>query len=334
VSAATPVARPCGLLRTAQGQRIALGVLTCLTFAPAGAQTYPTKPIRAVTDAAGGGNDFTARMVSPVAAELGQPWVVDNRGGAGGLISAEIVAKAAPDGYTLLIHASNIWTIPLLQRDPPYEFSRTFAPVVWVSRAPNTLVVHPSVAATSVQELIDLARAQPGRLNYGSGGNAATTHIAAELFKSMAKVDIVRVQYKGTGPAINDLLGGRLQLMFTTASAAAPHIKSGRLRALAVTSAEPSPLAPGLPTVAASGLPGYESGSIYGVFAPVRTPPAIIERLNRAIVKVVTAPGAKERFLASGLEAVGSTPAEFAAVIKRDVARLTKVVAEAGLKEP
>ncbi len=313
---------------------LALGALCLLPWSAIAAQDFPNKPIRAVTDAAGGGNDFTARMLSPVAAQLGQPWVIDNRGGAGGLIAAEIAAKAAPDGYTLLIHASNIWTIPLLERKPPYDFARTFAPVAWVSRAPNTLVVHPSVNATTVQELIDLTRAQPGRLNYGSGGNAATTHIAAELFKSMAKVDIVRVQYKGTGPAMNDLLAGRVQLMFTTASAAAPHIKSGRLRALAVTSAEPSPLAPGLPTVAASGLPGYESGSIYGVFAPARTPAAIIERLNRAIVAVVTTPTARERFLASGLEVVGSTPAEFAAVIARDVARLTKVVAEAGLREP
>lgn len=310
---------------------LALGALVVL---PATGQGYPVKPIRAVTDQVGGGNDFTARMISQeIVGHLGQPWIVDNRGGAGGLIAAGIVAKAVPDGYTLLVHASNIWTIPLLRRDTPYEFDRTFAPVIWVSRAPNTLVVHPSLPVKSVQELIELARAQPGKLAYASGGTGATTHLAAELFKAMAKVDILRVVYKGTGPAMTDLLGGRVHVMFSTASAAAPHIKAGRLRALAVTSATPSPLAPGLPTVAASGLPGYESGSIYGVFAPARTPQTIIRQLNRAIVAALNPAEVKERFLNSGLEVVGSTPEQFAEIIRADAARMGKVIEEAGLRE-
>jgi len=209
---------------------------------------------------------------------------------------------------------------------------RDFAPITWIARSPNIVVVHPSLPVTSVPELIELARAQPGRLSYASGGAGATTHLAAELFKSMAKVDILQVAYKGNGPALIDLAGGRVQVMFATASSVAPYLKPGRLRAIAVTSGEPSVLAPGLPTVASAGLPGYESGSIYGVFAPARTPEPIIRQLNAAILAVLATAPVKDRFLASGVETVGSTPERFAEVIRADVDRMSKVIKEAGIR--
>ena len=298
------------------------------------AQTYPVKPLRIVTAEAGGGNDFAARTIGlAVTPRLGQPWIVDNRGGAGGAIAAEIVAKAPADGYTLLVYASNIWLIPLLRKNVPYDAIKDFAPITWALRSPNTVVVHPSVAVTSVHDLIALAKSKPGELSYGSGGTGSSTHLAVELFKAMAKVDLLRVPYKGNGPALNDLMGGRLQLMFATAGSVSPHVKAGRLRAIAVTSAEPSALAPGLPTVAASGLPGYESISIYGVFAPARTPDAIVTRLNQAIVGALNTPEVRERFFNSGVETVGSTPAQFAATIRADVARMRKVIVDAGIRE-
>jgi tripartite-type tricarboxylate transporter receptor subunit TctC len=306
--------------------------LGSLAVRSASAPAYPVKPIRIVTAEPGGGNDFAARTLGQaVGPHLGQQWVVDNRGGAGGMIAADIVAKAAPDGYTLLVYASNIWIIPLLRRDVPYTMN-DLAPVSWVARSPNILVVHPSIAVHSVQELIQHARTYPGKLSYASGGAGSTTHLAAELFKSMAKLDIVWVPYKGNSPALIDLAAGRVQLMFGTASSVAPYVKSGRLKAIAVTSTEPSVLAPGLPTVAAAGLPGYESGSIYGVFAPARTPRGIVDRLNAAIVAMLQTPAVKDRFLASGVETVGSTPERFAEVIRTDTARMSKVIKDAGIR--
>ena len=300
----------------------------------AAAQSYPTKPIRVVTSEPGGGNDFTARTIGQaIAGRLGQPWIVDNRGGAGGAIAAEIVARAPPDGYTLLVYASNIWMIPLLRSNVPYDVLRDFAPITWAARSPNTVVVHPSLPVKSIKELIALAKARPGQLSYGSGGTGATSHLSAELFKSMAKVDILRVPYQANAPALNDLLGGQTQLMFSTASSVTPLVKAGRLRALAVTSAEPSPLAPGLPTVASAGLPGYESISIYGVFAPAKTPDAIVRQLNQAIVAVLSQPEVRERFFNVGVETVGSTPEQFAAVIRADIARMAKVIKDAGIRE-
>jgi tripartite-type tricarboxylate transporter receptor subunit TctC len=303
-----------------------------MPIADASAQSYPVRPIRVITAEPGGGNDFAARTIGQaISPRLGQQWVVDNRGGAGGMIAAEIAAKAAPDGYTLLVYASNIWIIPLLRRDISYSM-RDFAPITWIARSPNILVVHPSLPVHSVAELVELARSQPGRLSYASGGAGATTHLAAELFKSMAKVDIVQVAYKGNGPALIDLAGGRVHVMFATASSVAPYLKSGRLRAIAVTSIEPSVLAPGLPTVASAGLVGYESGSIYGVFAPARTPEAIVRQLNAAIVAVLNTQPVRDRFLASGVETVGSTPERFAEVIRADVERMSTVIKEAGIR--
>ncbi|MSP96620.1 MAG: tripartite tricarboxylate transporter substrate binding protein [Betaproteobacteria bacterium] len=303
-----------------------------LTGAGAWAQSYPVKPMRVVTAEPGGGNDLVARMIGQaITPRLGQQWIIDNRGGAGGLIAIEIAAKAPADGYTLLVYAGNVWTIPLLRKNVPYQV-KDFAPITWAARSPSTLVVHPSVPVHSVRDLIGLAKARPGQLSYGSGGIGTSTHLAAELFKSMAKVDILWVPYKGNGPAMNDLISGQVQLMFGTAGTVAPHIKSGRVRAIAVTSAEPSILAPGLPTVATSGLPGYESISIYGVFAPAGTPEAIIWQLNRAIVAVLNMPEIRERFFNVGMEAVGSTPEQFGAAIRADTARLLKVIDETGIR--
>lgn len=305
-----------------------------LSLSKGSGQAYPTKPIRIVTAEAGGGNDFAARaIVRGIADSMGQQLIVDNRGGAGGIIAAEIVARAAPDGYTLLVYASNIWIIPLLKKNVPYDMAKDFAPITWAARSPSTLVVHPSLPVKSVKDLIAIAKAKPGQLNYGSGGSGATTHLAAELFKSMAKVNIVRVTYRGNAPALNDLIAGQIQVMFATAGTVAPHIGSGRLRALAVTSAQPTALSPGLPTVASSGLPGYESLSIYGVFAPSKTPTAIIQQLNREMVRVLHRADVKEQFFNAGVETVGSSPEAFAAAIKSDVARMAKVINEAGIRE-
>jgi tripartite-type tricarboxylate transporter receptor subunit TctC len=298
----------------------------------ASAQTYPVKPLRVITAEPGGGNDFTARVIGQaIAPKLGQPWIVDNRGGAGGAIAAEAAARAPPDGYTLLVYAGNVWTMPLLRKNLRYEV-KEFAPVTWAARSPSTLVVHPSLPVRTVRDLIALAKERPGQLSYGSGGVGASTHLAAELFKSMAKVDILWVPYKGNGPAMNDLIAGQVQLMFGTAGTVTPHVSSGRVRAIAVTSAEPSVLAPGLPTIAASGLPGYESISIYGVYVPAGTPEAIIRQLNLAIASVLHTPEVRERFLNVGMEVVGSTPEQFATAMKADEARLRKVITEAGIR--
>jgi len=209
--------------------------MVCAQPASAGpALAYPTKPVRITTAEAGGGNDLAARMIAPgLTASLGQPVVVENRGGAGGAIAAEYVAKAPPDGYTLLLYASNVWLIPFLQSNVRYDPVRDFLPISLLTTSPLILVVHPSLPANSVKELIALARARPGALNYGSGGTGSQTHLSAELFKSMAAVNIVRVSYKGNGPALTDVLSGQLQVMFVTTDTVAPHRQSGRLRALA-----------------------------------------------------------------------------------------------------
>ena len=311
-----------------------ISLLFCAALLAAPAHGYPTRPIRLVTAEAGGGNDFAARViVQGLGGSLGQQMVVDNRGGAGGQIAVEIVAKSQPDGYTLLLYANNIWLIPLLRSNVPYDAVRDFAPITWVARSPSTVVVHPSLPVNSVQELIAYAKARPGELNYGSGGTGSTTHLSVELFKAMTGVNIVRIPFKGNGPALNALVGGQLQVMFATAGSVAPHIKSGRLKALAVTSAQPSSLTPGLPTVAAAGLPGYESISIYGLYAPAKTPAAIVKRLNGAIVQVLGRADARERFLTSGVEVVGSSPEQLAAVMKAEIARMDKVIKDAGIRE-
>jgi len=311
---------------------LALGVIAGAMAASG--QDYPRKPIRLVTAEPGGGNDFAARLiVQGIGSSLGQPMIVDNRGGAGGIIAADIAAKAQPDGYTLLLYANNIWIIPLLRSNTPFDVIRDFAPITWAAKSPNIMVVHPALPVKSVEDLIAHARARPGELNYGSGGTGSSTHLAVELLKSMARVNIVRVPFKGNAPALNALFAGEVHVMIATAGTVAPHLKSGRLRALAVTSAQPSPLAPGLPTMAASGLPGYESIQIYGVFAPGRTSSVIVKRLHDEIVRVLGRADVKEKFLAAGVEPVGSTPQQLAATIRSEIARMSKVIKDAGIRE-
>ena len=292
------------------------------------AQNYPNKPIRFVTGAPGGGGDFVARLMAQgLTGPLGQPVIVDNRGN----IPGEIVAQALPDGYTLLVDSSSFLIGPLLQK-MPYDAVKDFSPISWVVMSLNILVVHPSVPANSVKELIALAKAKPGQLNYGSGGAGSSTHLAAELFKSMAGIDIVRIPYKGAGPAMTALIAGEVQMVLGSAGSVTPLMKSGKLKALAVTSAQPSALFPGLPTMAATGVPGYESVAIHGIFAPVKTPASIIRILNEEVVRVVNTADVKEKFFKAGLETVGSSPEQFAAAIKSDLARMSKVIKEAGIK--
>jgi len=303
-----------------------------LAAGQAAAQSYPTRPIRIVTAEAGGGSDFVTRIIaqgmSPV---LGKPVIVDNRGG--GVIAGEIVARAPADGYTLLYYGSTLWLLPLMRKDVPYDTMKDFVPVIQGVSTPTVLVVHPGVPANSVKELIALARAQPGKLNYASAAVGTGTHVSAELFKYMAKINIVRVPYKGTGTALNDLLGGQVQMMFPVAASVALHVKSGKLRGLAVTSAKPSPAFPDLPTVAAAGVPGYEAVQFSGMFAPTRTPRAIVELINRESAKVLKSPEVRERLSNTGVDVVAGTPEQFGTNIRREVDRVGKVFRAAGIKE-
>ena len=306
----------------------AVGVLV-LSASFACAQDYPNRPIRAVTAAVGGGIDFTARLVAHgLTASLGQQVIVDNRGGTN--VAPQTVAKATPDGYTILVHNNTVWIAPLLDK-VPYDYEQELAPISLTSRSPNILVVHPSLPVNSVRELIVLGKARPGEINYASGPIGASNHLAAELFKALAGVNLVRIGYKGGGPALNDLISGQVPVMFATTGSVTAHVKSGKLRGLAVTSAEPSALAPGLPTIAASGVPGYVSEAIYGMFAPAKTPVSIINRLHQETARFLGMPETKQRFFNSGVEVVGSSPQEFAAVIKSEANRLGKVIKSAGI---
>lgn len=293
------------------------------------AQTFPVKPIRIVTAEVGGGNDYAARVVAQGLSAMGQPVVVDNR--PSGVIPGSIVSKAPADGYTLLAYGIALWVGPLLQDDVPYDPVKDFTPVTLVANSPGVLVVYPGLPVKTAAELIALAKAKPGYLNYASTSTGSPPHLAAELFKFMAGVDMVRINYKGMGPGLIDLASGQVHLAFGTASSATPYIKSGRLRALAVTSAKPTPVFPGLPTLSST-LPGYEAGSTYGVFVPARTPVAIVNRLNREIVQHLHTAEVKERFLNVGVEVIGSTPAGLAAAVKSDRERLGKMIKVAGIR--
>jgi len=295
----------------------------------ASAQNFPAKPIRVVTAEVGGGNDFAARVVAQGLGGLGQAVVVDNR--PSGVIPGSIVSKAPPDGYTLLAYGVSLWVAPLLQDDIPYDPVRDFAPVTLVANSPGVLIVYPGLPVKSAGELIAFAKAKPGYLNYASTSTGSPPHLAAELFKFMAGVDIVRILYKGMGPAVIDLMSGQVHVAFGTASSATPHIKSGKLRALAVTSARPTAVFPGLPTLAST-LPGYDAGSTYGVFAPAKTPASIVNRLNKEIVRHLQTAEVKERFLNVGVDTVGSSPTELAAAVKSDRERLGKMIKDAGIK--
>ena len=295
----------------------------------ASAQAYPTKPVRIIVTGVGSGGDFAARLIAQgVTATLGQALIVDNRGS--GNLPAEIVAKAAPDGYTLCLSAAPLWITPFL-RKTAYDPLRDFAPVTLAISSPNILVVHPALPVKSVRDLIALIRAKPGALNYATSGIGASSFLAAELFKSMLRADMVRVNYKSGGLALTELISGQVQLMFANAGSVATHLQSGRLKALAVTSAKPSALMPGLPTIAAGGLPGYELVSVQGIFAPAGTPEAVITRLNREFIPFLRRADTREKFFAAGVEVIGGTPEELAATLKSEMARLGKVIQATGI---
>jgi tripartite-type tricarboxylate transporter receptor subunit TctC len=299
------------------------------------AQVYPDKPIRVIVPVpAGGTPDVVARMVSPgLSSLLGQQLVIDNRGGAGGLIGAELAAKAVADGYTLFFSSpGSLVILPYLQKHVNYDTLRDFAPVSLVAIGPFLLITHPSVPAKTVKELLALAKAAPGKLNYASAGNGAANHLAMELFKSMAGVDITHVPYKGAPQAVTDLIGGSVNLMFNSIPPVIQHIKSGRLRLLGVSTAKRSPQLPDVPTVSEAGVPGYECITWFGLLAPAKTPSAILARLHRDIVKVVHAPEIKAQLEVQGYDAVGGSPAEFTAFIRAESEKYAKVVKLSGAK--
>ena len=302
-----------------------------LVVGSAAAQDFPSKPVRFVTSEAGGNPDIMARLLgqglSPV---FNQPVVVENK--AGGVIAGDTVAKSPPDGHTLLFYGDTLWLLPLMRKQVPYDPHRDFLPVTLAARAVNVLVVHPSLPVKSVQDLITFARARPKQLNYSSAALGTTIHLAAEVFNSMAKTEIVRVGYRGGTSAVSAVATGEVQVMFANV-AAQPFIKSGRLRPLGVTSANRSSVFPELPTIAEAGLPGFDVVSSFGIFTPAKTPDAIVTRLNREIVQILQRPATKERLGSVGLDIVASTPADLATMMKNSVERMGKVIREAGIEE-
>jgi len=303
-------------------------------FDGAWAQEFPNKPVRIVTSGVGGGNDFAARLIATgITPALGQQVIVENRPGASGIIAAQAVSAAPPDGHTLLLYTGSIWTLPLLRNNVPFDPVADFSPITLAVSSPNILVLHPALPIKSVRELIALAKYRPGELNSAGGESGSTTHLAAVLFDAMASVEIVRIPYKSGATRIADLIGGHVQMMFATAGSVSPHVRSGKLKALAVTSAKPSRLVPGVPTVAASGLPGYEAISVIALFAPARTPPAIIDRLNQVCVALLNTRKAQEQFAMGWVETVASSPAQAAAYIKADMAKWGRLIKDAGIRE-
>jgi tripartite-type tricarboxylate transporter receptor subunit TctC len=308
----------------------ALGAMVLGAGAACG-QEYPNRIIKIVTAAAGGGSDFIARIIAQgIAGPLGQQIIIENRGT--GVLAGEAAVKAPADGYTLTVQGGAFWIGPLL-RKTSYDPVRDFSPISLIVREVNILAVNPAVPVQSVQDLIIYAKANPGKLNYSSPGVGSTTHLASELLKAMAGVNIVHVPYQGNQPAISAMMGGEVQMAIFDAGLIAPQVKAGRLRALAVTSLEPSALAPGLPTMAASGLPGYESIGMTGIFAVgEKTPKPIIMRLNQEILRYLGKPEIKEQFLKSGVEMVGSTPEQFAEAIRSDIAKMGKLIRDIDLR--
>ena len=294
-------------------------------------QSYPSKPLRFLTTGVGGSTDLAARTVAQgLTDSVGWNVVVDNRGST--IVSAEVVARAATDGYTLLVSTDGLWRGPYFQK-MPFDPIKDFLPITLVSRSPNILVVHPSLPVKTVKELIALAKARPGQLNYGAGAIGASTHLASELFNQMAGVKLVHVPYKSSGQAATAIVSGQLEVMFGTTGTVATYIKIGRVRALAISTAQPSALAPGLPTIAAAAnLPGYESASTAGVFAPAGTSQAIIKRLHEEMARVLVRPEVKERFFNQSVDVVGGTPEEVTAFLKSDMATTARIVKELGIR--
>jgi len=295
-------------------------------------QAYPSRPIRLVVPLApGGGNDTIARLIgAKISPTLGQQIVVDNRAGAGGLIAAELVAKSPADGYTLLLANVAVMTIiPNAQKKAPYDPLKDFQPVSLIASAPLLVLVHPSLPVSSIRQLIELAKSKPNAINYASNGIGSSTHLATEMFSMMSGVKMVHVPYKGLSLAMTDLLSGQVPLMFSSAVAMLPHVKNGKLRAIAMTGAKRLPMISDVPTVAEAGVTGYESGSWYGIVAPAQTPRPIIDRLNREIVAVVKSKDIQDRLNQDAVTPVGNTPDEFSTYIKMEYERMARVIREA-----
>ncbi len=326
------------LSRLAAHSSVALIIAAVLTATDAhaqSAQTYPSRPVRWIVPfAPAGPTDLMSRAVAEkVSQRLGQQFVVDNRPGAGGNIGAEVVAKSAPDGYTLMIghvgtHAINVTLYPKLAFDPV----RDFTPITLIATLPLALILHPSVPAKNVKELIAHAKAHPGQLNFASAGNGGPTHLTGELLKTSAGIDIVHVPYKGNAAALIDLVAGRVQMMFSNMLTSMPHVRAGKLRAIAISSPKRSPQAPDLPTIADSGVPGFSAVPWYGVLGPAGLPRPIVAKLNSEISQAIALPDMHERFVAQGIDLQSSTPEQFAALIKSEVVKWRKVVRDAGAK--
>ena len=319
--------RNCALLVTA--------IVSMTTTVIASAQTpYPNRAVRVVVpSSAGGGTDIIARIVAPKLSErLGQQLVIDNRPGAGTMIGGELVAKSPPDGYTLLMCVSTLATNPVIYRKVPYNALTDFAPVTLVMTAPNLLVVHPSLPVKTVKELIWFAQARPGQLNYASAGAGTNPHLSMELFMSMAGVKMVHIPYKGSAPAIVDLLGGQVATMTATMLTGLPHVRGGRLRALGVTGTKRNAAAADVPTIAEAGVPGYEAVQWYGMLAPANTPKDIVARLNREMVAILQSADVKERFATDGGEAAPTSPEDFGRYIRSESEKWVRVAKAAGIK--
>ena len=316
------------------GLYVAAVIVACLPAGAAHAQSFPAKPLRMVVPfAPGGGTDVIARHVAAGMSEsMNRQVVVDNRAGANGIIGTEIVARAAADGYTLLFVSSPHSVNPSLYAKLPYDTLRDFAPVSMVATSPYVLVVHPSLPARNVKELIALAKAKPDEIGYGSGGSGSSAHLAAELFKQMAGVKLREIPYKGAGPALLAVVSGETAVVFGNALTVKPHIESGRLRALGIASAKRSPSAPEIPTIAEAGVPGYRADAVLGLLAPARTPRAIIDRLNAEVHKTMRAPGAVEAMRNVGVDIALSTPEEFGRVIESEMQRWGKLIRALKLK--
>ena len=292
---------------------------------------FPKRPIRLLASGVGGTGDFTSRLIAPhLSTRFGQPVIVDNR--PGGVVPGQILADAPADGHTLMMAGEVIWLSPFMRASVPFDPVRDFAPLMLTVRSPNVLVVHPSLPVHSVPDLVKLAKLKPGELNMASSGIGNSNHLAGAIFNAMAGVNIVSIAYKGAQLALNDVIGGRVQLMFSTVNAASGHAAQGRLRAIAVTTAQPTALMPGLPTIASAGLPGYESAAKIGLFARAGTPPSVLGLVHREVAQFLKRPDTTERLFKSGVDVVANAPEEFAALIKTDMEVKGRIIREAGLR--
>ncbi len=319
-------------------RRVPLAALVCFALAAplpgSAAEAYPTKPVRMIVAVPPGGPaDILARLVGPKLTEaLGQTVVIDNRPGANGNIAYEMAARAVPDGYTFVLAAAGVVINPSLYREVRYDPLRDFAAITHGISVPNILIVHPSVPANSVSELVALAKSRPGKVAFASAGNGTTGHLALELFKQRAGIDVVHVPYKGGGPALAEVVAGQVQALFSFALAATQQVKAGRVRALAISSGKRSAVAPGLPTVAELGFPGYEVVGWFGWLAPAKTPRDIVARLNAEIVKALNMPDVRERLLSQSSEPVGNSPREFGAFVKSESEKWAGVIKRGNIR--